>query len=579
MLFTLASIATLLLSASPCIAVPASYSASSASPSPAYGSPGFPSSPPKGQAPPVRVGNGTYNGVHDSVHNQDYYLGMPYAQPPVGTLRLNFPQSLNSSWKDIRSAENFGPVCVGYGPDNNGYQNSEDCLTINVFRPSGYYGQPLPVGFWIYGGGFNMGSGSAPQYNMSAILKNSVDVQKPIITVTFNYRLSGWGFMYSDEIQQAGTTNLGLRDTRLALRWIQENIGAFGGDPSKVTIWGESAGAGIVGAQSLAFGGRDDKLFRGMISESGPPLQPGLYPPPLANAVFANITRDTGCGDAADKIACLRALPFATLNNELNRTMPYTFLPAVDGDFIPEITSSALSAGHFTRTPLLIGTNSDEGTFFGPRGINTDAEFRAFVNSTMAFPTDAAIEKILKLYPDDPSVGLPATLPFRPNATVGTQYKRSTAYTTDYFMLAGRRYSNEKWTQFHVPNYAYRFNVKPNGADIYTGVTHYVEVQFVYDNVNGYGVSPSGFKGEPDSYKSVAEVMSKMWVSFIHDLDPNYSQKGEYGVPDWPEYSMGNPRDFVFDANVTGLATVEADTFRGEAVRYINQINPSVYGR
>ena len=562
MFLTLALI-TLLLSAFPCIALPPS--------------------PPHGLGPLAKVKNGSYRGVHDFVNNQDYFRGMPYAQPPVGDLRLNIPQSLNTTWNGVRSAEQFGPVCVGYGPDNNNFQNSEDCLTINVFRPSGFFGGPLPVAVWIYGGGFTGGAGSAPQYNMSAMLHNSLEIQKPIMTVTFNYRLSGWGWLYSDEIQVAGLTNLGLRDSRVALQWIQENIAAFGGDPTKVTIFGESAGAGIVGAQALAYGGRDDRLFRGLISESGPPQLPGLYPPPLANAIFANVTRDTGCGDASDKIACLRALPFETLNSVLNGTQRLVFLPVIDNDFLTQLPSLALDAGKFTHVPLLVGTNSDEGTFFGPRGINTDADFANYLTS-LGVTDNATLTRIMQLYPDDPAEGLPATLPHRPtDPAIGLQYKRSTAFATDFFMLAGRRYSNEKWSKYNVPNYAYRFNVKPAGADIYTGVTHYVEVQFVYDNTAGLGAQPpmfpNGFTGEPQSYKDVANVMSKMWVSFVYDLNPNYNQKAQFRVPDWPAYSLEQPRDFVFDANVTGLAVVEADTFSKEGVDFTNSINPTVFGR
>jgi len=115
---------------------------------------------------------------------------------------------------------------------------------------------------WIHGGGLSMGGTQDERYNLSFIVDNSVAIGKPIIGVSIAYRLSGWGFLSSLEVAGSGQTNLGLRDQRLALHWLQENIGAFGGDPSKVTIWGESAGAGSVGWQLTAYNGRDDHLFR-----------------------------------------------------------------------------------------------------------------------------------------------------------------------------------------------------------------------------------------------------------------------------------------------------------------------------
>jgi carboxylesterase type B len=160
--------------------------------------------------------------------------------------------------------------CYGYGSDQWNYAVSEDCLYINVVRPSGYEHEKLPVAFWIHGGGFNQGGGVDQRYNASFMVKNSVDIGKPIIQVSINYRLSVWGFLSgSQELVDAGGLNLGLRDQRLALQWVQENIKSFGGDSSQVTIYGESAGGASVGFHLTAYSGRDDKLFRGAIMQSG----------------------------------------------------------------------------------------------------------------------------------------------------------------------------------------------------------------------------------------------------------------------------------------------------------------------
>ena len=347
-----------------------------------------------------------------------------------------------------------------------------------------------------------------------------MNIGKPFIGVSLNYRVSAWGWMFSNETIATGVSNLGARDARLALQWIQDNIDAFGGDPTKVTVWGESAGAGVSTMQATAFGGRDDGLFRGVISESGPVLQLGYLSLPAGQAVYNNITRDTGCASAANSLECLRQVSFETFNNAVNVTPPYSFAPAIDGDFVQVEASIQLRNGQFTKTPMLIGTNTDEGTTFGPTGINTDAEFRAYVAS-LGTLTNESIARIEQLYPNIPALGLPATLHGRPGNPPGLQYKRTSAFATDWAMLAGRRFSAQSWANYSVPLYAYRFNVFPTGYTAVQGVTHYAEVAFVFDNTLGLGDARNEFAGKPASYKAVASLMSKSWAAFIHDLNPN----------------------------------------------------------
>ena len=181
-------------------------------------------------APTVTVKNGTLEGLHSDQYNQDYFLGIPFAQPPVGSLRFRVPQSINTSWRGTRSAKQYSNACVGYGSDDWPYPVlSEDCLYLNVVRPSGCENQSLPVAFWIHGGGLFEGSGIDPRYNLSYIVQRSVEIGKPMMAVSINYRLSMWGFITGDEVIESGNANLGFRDQRLALHWVQENIAAFGG--------------------------------------------------------------------------------------------------------------------------------------------------------------------------------------------------------------------------------------------------------------------------------------------------------------------------------------------------------------
>lgn len=183
------------------------------------------------KVPTATVKNGTYSGVHSAEYDQDFFLGVPFAQPPVGNLRFRAPQSLTSSWKGTKPATSYSAACIGYGSDDWPYPKlSEDCLYLNVIRPSGYENQELPVAFWIHGGGLTEGSSIDQRYNLSFIVERSVKIGKPIIGVSTNYRLSMWGFITGEEVIQTGNANIGFRDQRLALHWVQENIRAFGGE-------------------------------------------------------------------------------------------------------------------------------------------------------------------------------------------------------------------------------------------------------------------------------------------------------------------------------------------------------------
>jgi triacylglycerol lipase len=216
------------------------------------------------------------------------------------------------------------------------------------------------------------------------ILKTNIQLRlgKPFIAVTLNYRLSAWGFISSSEVSGSGNTNIGLRDQRLALHWIQENIAAFGGDPTKVTIWGESAGGMSVGYQLTAYGGRDDKLFRGGIMESGGSISASAGNFTTYQSTYDTLAATVNCADAADSLQCLREVPFETLNSVLNGTdglSEYNFSPVVDGDFMRDYGSVQLNNHQFVKVPIISGTNMDEGTAFGPTGINTTEQWYEYL--------------------------------------------------------------------------------------------------------------------------------------------------------------------------------------------------------
>jgi carboxylesterase type B len=483
-------------------------------------------------APTVQVLNGTYSGVYNQEYNQDFFLGVPYAIPPLHSLRFRQAQSLNTSWSGTKNATEYSYECIGYGSDQwvLGNHISEDCLTLNVVRPSGVSGS-LPVAVWIHGGGYTEGGNADPRYNLSYIIQQSVYARSPFIGVSINYRLQAWGFLFGKEVLDEGSTNVGLRDQRLALHWVQENIAAFGGDPTKVTIWGESAGGFSVGMQLVAYSGRDDGLFRGAISESGVAagLASGSHTAESWQPYYDNVTAAANCGNATSTLDCLREVPVDVLSAIFNSsvTAEASFRPVIDNDFVTDSGTNLTLAGKFVRVPYLLGANHDEGTAFGVRGINTTKEFLAIL--TAQGIDNATAATIAAVYPDIPEIGIPPTLQGRPPASLafGSQFKRAAAYGGDWIMHAPRRLTNQMWAQYNTTSYSYVFDTIPNGLDGTVGATHFQEIAFVFHNLEGVGyqnaVAVPPFKGKPESYTQLSTLMSRMWISFIVDGDPNNS--------------------------------------------------------
>ena len=343
----------------------------------------------------VTVANGMLEGKQEASGVRSF-KGIPFAQPPIGALRWQPPQP-PKNWEGVRKADKFGPRAMqrpifgdmGFRSDG----LSEDCLYLNVWTPSKSSKAKLPVLVYFYGGGFVAGDGSEGRYDGESMAK------KGIVTLTVNYRLGVFGFFSHPELTKESphhaSGNYGLLDQHAALQWVRQNISAFGGDPKRVTIAGESAGSTSVSAQMAS--PLSKGLIAGAIGESGSIIGT-LSATPLAEAeqIGVKFAASLGQGDAPSQ-AALRAMPAEQLLEATAKPGVPWFRPTVDGYFFPKDPSAIFAAGEQARVPLLAGSNSEEmssGAVLG-REQPTVENYRQALRRL--YPDKA--DEIFKLYP------------------------------------------------------------------------------------------------------------------------------------------------------------------------------------
>jgi carboxylesterase type B len=335
------------------------------------------------QGPVVPTDKGAVRGLRDG--DVDKFLGVRYAAPPVGARRWA-PPAPAAPWSGVRNATAYGDRCAQLPSGNGPRSESEDCLYLNVYRPAGLRpDRRAPVLFWIHGGGLRFGAGD--QHDGSLLASTN-----DIVVVSVNYRLGVFGFLALPSLGGESDGNYGLLDQQAALRWVNRNIASFGGDPGRVTIAGESAGAFSTCANLVSPAVRG--LFWGAILQSGGCVSSSLADSEAAGAAFAE---GAGCPDPAGAATCLRSKPAAVL---LDAGEGFVSRITSGGPELPGAPADAVAAGSYPRVPVLMGTNLDEGRFFAQTlGLATAGrqDYEAFVGSL--FGPDAPA--VLAEYPFD----------------------------------------------------------------------------------------------------------------------------------------------------------------------------------
>ena len=479
----------------------------------------------------VKVANGVLQSNAAPNEGVRSFKGIPFAQPPVGDLRWREPQP-PKNWSGVRNADEFGPRCMQRTSAGSDYWfrssgMSEDCLYLNVWTPAKSSREKLPVLVYVFGGGFQNGDGSEPRYDGESMARHG------IVAVSINYRTNIFGFFVHPELVKESphhaAGNYGLLDQVAALEWVHKNIGAFGGDPNRVTVAGESAGS--ISVSALMASPLSRALMAGAIGESGA-MTSSLPPQPLAGLEQNGVKFASAAGAAS--LADLRAMTEEQIQEATTKVQGVRFNTALDGYFLPKSVTAIFDAGEQAKIPLLAGSNTQEQPARSVLG-DGDPRPETLASAIKRFYGDHA-EDILKAYS--------AT-------TTDEVYEAATHLASARFVgLSTWKWSELQMKTSRQPVYRYLY-ARPRPAFLGTpgqpppaggrggrggqaagprGASHSAEIQYAMGNLD----LDKRYAWEPADH-AVSKTMQAFFVNFIKTGNPNGP-----GLPEWPAYRADN---------------------------------------
>ncbi|MBK8481781.1 MAG: carboxylesterase family protein [Proteobacteria bacterium] len=461
------------------------------------------------------------------------FLGIPFAAPPSGERRWAPPEP-PAPWTEPRDARRLGASCLQtvLPSDRLPGPFSEDCLTLNVWAPNPQPALPAPVMVWIHGGGFFSGGSASPFLDGQRLAERG-----GAVVVSFNYRLGQLGFLAHPSLPAPGA-NWGLLDQQAALRWVRDNIAAFGGDPTRITIFGASAGGDAVCLQTFMPSSRG--LFQRIIIQSGACIHPGAggdgdYDLATGRAQADALVAALGCDAASDVLGCLRARPGAQVMQALPTEVSTVVVPGrrwgpvVDGSALPASPTDAARSADLGALTAIVGSNGDEGTIFallaGYWGANA-ASYTEVVERRVGSENAAAV---LARYPAEAFQA--------PRDAIST-------LVGDAVFVCGVRRTARALVAAGATVYGYAFMRAPDDVRLVTlplGAYHGAEVFFLFDRPEGYGTFTAG-------ERALAEQMAGYWTRFARDGAPGGDQ------PAWPRFTAAGDELLRLDLEPTTIS-------------------------
>ncbi|KAK7014014.1 Alpha/beta-hydrolase [Favolaschia claudopus] len=521
--------------------------------------------------PVINTSSGTYVGLYDAANGTDVFKGIRYAAPPK---RFTQAMPILKAPKETQSALEFGNDCaqapplvvagVPYGPPIQGRNSTEDCLFLNIWRPSHvsngtFTTEKSPVLVYIHGGGLSTGAGS--EWDGTSLVRRSVATKKPIIYISINYRLGFLGFIGGAQVP-ATSSNVGYHDQRAALRWIQDNAASFGGDSSRVTISGESAGA--LSVHTHLFYPDSRRTFHGAIAASGG-LLAGTTPDCTYNdrpgGAYDLLGNFTGCGTGKGSFECMQNMPFDKFWPLANKIYDvpnfHMWVPCKGGkgSLIDEFPINKFLRGDFLNLPVMTGTTRNEGNLL----INTTfleldpqpsvAVQNIYLSAVVSGQatnfhnvSQETIDKIVSLYADVPD-----------KLSNSSLYNRAAQLVTDYAGLAPQRLFLESALAAKDSKrnlWAYEFDQEPPNLPSFLGAFHSVDLYYLN----------MGFPHIKED-DQLLTTFQDYWISFVNGGDPGKL---------WPRYSADNKKVLRL---AEGKIGVQADTRQREQTDYFNQVD------